>query len=237
MPVQYEKYEIVGFVGDVSLPCASATPIGRETRRDIYFRPALRFHTEEELGIEGGELNSHRGPSAIQHHFSDSTMLPNAVPMVPHARMVYATESFLKDADFLTDEAPTDSFDGLALSWQSIDRIPKVWITYASAETIDKLMSHWATGLKDSAESQLRDHYSDGDGQHLDEAQRLAEYGLCAAHGPDLRWSLYLTLAVSKKDEEGAVDRIWGEHISGRIPGKERATFDKGVEELEAKLK
>jgi len=232
MPVDHGKYEIVGFYGVFQLECERNVPLGHRKRDDVYFRADPKFHLQEDMGtchnaaeieklVDGGSL----------------TMLPHPITMIDNAAVLYATYSFLMNVPFLDCQRPIISFDESSLSWQELNTIPKTFITCASAETIGKLMDYWGDELRQSTELQLREYYRTEDDQFLERGRELADSGLCAAHGHNLRKNLYLAWALLRKEEPGVISGMWGKFICNEFPEFTKDGFDKQVRALEARLK
>jgi hypothetical protein len=177
---RHDDFEVYGFEGTALIECELVLPVLRQVATDKFLKGAL-----EDITGESHALFT-RGEIERLAEERELTILPAARPCVPRARVLYVTADFLAN---VTEQPPHRSY------WQELE--PMVWAACAPEQDLRALMDDWARKLIVGSTNALVRFLHSHEEDLRDEAERLAEFALCAGSHASLRASTYFRYGLA----------------------------------------
>ena len=237
IPVQYDKYEIIGFDGRLpnGIECGRSLPVVHLKETQVYIKGNKLFYMSDSTSVE---CYNNLAITLLAEE-GRLTLLPTPVPMIPNAQVLYARESLLHTLDFdLTQRLQLPDCDAGILQWQYLNHDHAgAWVTAAPTRVVQSIMNYWGRQLQEKAETMLKEYFATQDVKYLEQGRALITAGRAAAKDGELRKGLHALAAVTLKDKPNVLSRVWELFVSREFPEMTRAEFDIQMETLEAKLR
>jgi hypothetical protein len=188
--IPYEELVIIGFDESVEAACSTSLPIVFHTPTNRYFllsrcQPEGALPDNRFINIEDIQEGEREGLLTIS---------PERIPAFHTALGFYVSDEFLDALNMSPDELMVEREK---LKYQQINfESQHVWASFAPEDVVERQMDEWGKRLYDLATDKLVAYLSNSANESLEEAERLLDLGLDAAHDETLCYQLHVLEAV-----------------------------------------
>lgn len=221
------EIEIVGFNGEPLVECGRALPIARRKEEgnhcvlDLSRGPGtIIWHTENEAR---SFAQARRWTKLVRPVTVPSACVESGA-IVAQPMVVFENEALL---DVANRVPRPDRYDHEYLMWRNLIG----WnISYFAAcvsnSAVEAILDDWAEGLLQRFDAMI--------GMNRDRAdlKRIADFALCAARAPILRWKSYLRYAATQEPDR--LKQTFERFVSPEYPQVTWEDFTRAVRELRA---